>query len=112
MNDIWLPRPGRPGYEQRRLVIAPGAEHPSSAAEWPDSFVLVESGRLEVVCQAGARRVFEAGAMLWLNWLPLCALRSTGSDPTVLLTVRRRREQPVEPQSATYHGGDGANRGS
>ena len=110
MNDIWLPRPGRPGYEQRRLVIAPGAEHPSSAAEWPDSFVIVESGRLEVICQAGARWVFEAGAMLWLDWLPLCTLRSTGSDPAVLLAVRRRRERPVEPQSATYHGGDGENR--
>ena len=91
-------------------MIAPGAEHPSRAAEWPDSFVIVESGRVEVICQAGARRVFEAGAMLWLNWLPLWTLRCSGSDPTVLLAVRRRGERPVEPQSATYHGGDGENR--
>jgi hypothetical protein len=104
VNDIWLPRPGRPGYEQRRLVVPPGAEHLSRAGEWADSLVILESGRLEVICQAGPRRLFEAGAMLWLDWLPLCALRSRGSDAAVLVAIRRCREQSVEPQSGTYHG--------
>ena len=91
MTHSWLPGAGRPDYEQRRLVIAPGTEHASSAAEWADALVLLERGSLEVECLAGARRTFEAEAMLCLDWLPLRALRSTGAEPAVLVAVRRRR---------------------
>jgi hypothetical protein len=104
VNDVWLPRPGRPEYEQRRLVIAPGAEHPSGADEWADALVVIESGRLEVECLAGARRMFQANALLCLGWLPLRALRNTGAEPAVLVAIRRRRQQPLQPQAGTYAG--------
>jgi quercetin dioxygenase-like cupin family protein len=104
VTDAWLPRPGRPEYEQRRLVIEPGAEHPSGADAWADALVVVESGRLEVECVAGARRTFQATAMLCLGWLPLRALRNTGAEPAVLVAIRRRREQPPQPPAGTYDG--------
>ncbi|HET6317345.1 MAG TPA: hypothetical protein VFG86_12870, partial [Chloroflexota bacterium] len=85
-------------------MIAPGAEHPSRADEWADALVIVERGCLEVVCQADTRRRFEARAMLCLSWLPLRALRNTGSRPAVLLAIRRRPEQPVDQTTETYHG--------
>jgi hypothetical protein len=104
VNDVWLPRPGRPEYAQRRLVIAPGAEYSSRADEWADALVIVESGCLEVVCQADTRRRFQAGAMLCLDWLPLRVLRNTRTRPAVLLAIRRRHEQPGDQTRETYHG--------
>ncbi|MDQ3811469.1 MAG: hypothetical protein M3336_14380 [Chloroflexota bacterium] len=104
VTDSWLPRPGRPQYEQRRLVIAPGAEHPSGADEWADAIVVIESGHVEVECLAGARRMFQANAMVCLDWLPLRALRNTGSEPAVLVAIRRRRVERLRPEAETYYG--------
>src|SRR5688572_32660026 len=87
MTDSWLPDGGRPDYEQRRLVIEPGGEYVSSAAEWADALVLLKHGSLQVECLAGARRTFEAEAILCLEWLPLRALRSTSAELAVLVAV-------------------------
>jgi quercetin dioxygenase-like cupin family protein len=103
VNNVWLPRSGQPGYEERRLVIAPGTELPSRAGEWVDSLVIVQSGRIEVICRAGSRRLFEAGSVLCLSWLPLRALLNPGSEPVVLVAVRRP-ERSVEAQTGTYYG--------
>jgi hypothetical protein len=91
VTDTWLPRPGRPGYEQRRVVIAPSAQLPSQAHEWRDALVVLEQGRLEVECVGGNLETFDRGAVLCLAWLPLRLLRSTGGEPAVVLAVRRCR---------------------
>ena len=91
VTDAWLPRPGAPEYEQRRVSIAPGAELVSDAADWSDALVVLERGGVEVECTAGTRQRYAARALLCLAWLPLRLLRSTGAEPAVLLAVRRRR---------------------
>ena len=99
MTDSWLPAAGRPDYEQRRLVIASGAEQASCAAAWADALVVLERGSLEVECLAGARETFNAPAVLCLSWLPLRTLRSTGADPAVVVAVRRRGS--LRPEAGT-----------
>jgi len=103
VTDSWLSGAGRPEFERRRLVIAPGAEHASSAGEWADALVLLERGSLEVECLAGARRAFQATAILCLGWLPLRTLRSMGSEPAELVALRRRRD-PLQSETMAYHG--------
>ena len=88
-------------FRVRRIVVAPGAERPYDEAEWKDSLVVVESGRLELECDTGCRRRFGRGDMLWLIGLPLRALRNHGAVPTVLVAVSRRRTgrtRPFDPE--------------
>jgi predicted enzyme related to lactoylglutathione lyase len=73
----------------RAVTIAPGDERPYDAAEWCDAIVSVERGELELECVSGARRRFGRGSLIWLCDLPLRALRSTGSDPVLLVAVSR-----------------------
>jgi hypothetical protein len=78
-------------FDVRRIVFAPGTERPYDEAEWRDSIVVVESGRLELECCSGGSRGFGRGAVLWLIGLPLRVLRNAGSTPTVLVAVSRPR---------------------
>lgn len=85
-----LPR----SFRRRRIVVRPGAPHPYSAAEWRGALVVVEHGRLDLECHRGGVRSFPQGAVLHLEGLTLRRLHAPGPDPTVLITVHRRR--PVE----------------
>jgi hypothetical protein len=76
-------------FRIRRIVVAPGAERLYDEAEWEDSIVLVESGRLELECRSGKRCHFGRGDLLWLIGLPLRVLRNRGPVPTVLVAVSR-----------------------
>jgi hypothetical protein len=91
VTEEWVPRPGRREFEQRRLVIAPGAEQRTAADEWSDALVAIESGLLEVECLSGARWTFGTSALLCLSWLPVQILRNPGASPVVLVATRRRR---------------------
>ncbi|QBI19572.1 hypothetical protein ER308_08420 [Egibacter rhizosphaerae] len=82
-------------FERWWVVLGPGAEQPTEAADWGGSLVVVERGRLEVDCEAGGRRTFRADDLLVLGWLPLRAVRNPGHVPTRLVAVRRRRDRPA-----------------
>jgi hypothetical protein len=77
------------GFDVRRIVVSPGAERLFVEAEWRDSIVVVESGRLELECRSGSRWRFGRGDVLWLIGLPLRALHACGRAPTVLIAVSR-----------------------
>lgn len=77
------------GFDVRRIVVSPGTERLFVEAEWRDSIVVVESGRLELECRSGNRWRFGRGDVLWLIGLPLRALHACGRAPTVLIAVSR-----------------------
>jgi hypothetical protein len=90
LRDV-VGQPGHPDrFERRRHVLGPGVERPSHRAEWADTIVLIERGRLEVCCEAGSRVIYEEGDLLPLGWLPLRALRNPGMIETRLMAIRRR----------------------
>src|SRR5215210_2385525 len=96
----WVPK----GFHIRRIVFAPGAERAYDEAEWRDSIVVVESGKLELECSSGSSRRFGRGDVLWLIGLPLRALRNRGAVPTVLVAVSRLRTgrtDPFDPEEMT-----------
>lgn len=78
-----------PGIERWRLTIDVGGARSTGAAEWAGAIVLVEAGRIEVECEAGGRRSFEAGDLLVLSWLPLRTIHNRGPGAARLLAVRR-----------------------
>ena len=89
-------------FDVRRVVVAPGAERPFDEAEWRDAIVVVESGRIELVCRSGSRWRFRRGDVLWLCGLPLQALHNRGRAPTVLIVVARSgTDGSVEPATET-----------
>lgn len=90
-----------PAFDARRVVLAPGAERAFDEAEWRDAIVVVESGEIELECHGGSRHRFRSGDMLWLTGLSLCALRSCGRGPAVLVAVSRHGgdEFRLEPPS-------------
>jgi hypothetical protein len=77
-------------FERRALALPPGVEQPAEAGEWAGAIVLIECGRLEVCCAAGARTTYLEGDLLPLGWLPLLALRNPGAVETRLIAIRRR----------------------
>lgn len=80
-----------PGWLDVQLsIIACGEARTFVDAEWRGALVVVERGVLELECTAFQRRHFEEGAVLWLDGLPLRALRNGGDEPTLLSAVRRR----------------------
>jgi hypothetical protein len=92
-RPAFLGRPVPDDFAVRRIVVAPGGEHLFDEAEWRDSIVVVESGRLELECWSGSRRSFRRGDVLWLIDLPLRALHAYGRAPTVLVAVSRLRKR-------------------
>jgi quercetin dioxygenase-like cupin family protein len=87
----FLGRPLPPAFELLVFVVAPGGERPYDRADWRDALVVVERGEIELEWQAGPRRRFPRGAVLWLSDLPLRALHNRGREPAVLVAVYRRR---------------------
>lgn len=79
-------------FDVRRITVEAGHERLYDEAEWRDSIVVVESGRIELECRCGSRRGFPRGAVLWLIGLPLRALHNREPVPTVLVAVSRLRE--------------------
>ena len=71
------------------LTLAPASEEPYREADWADAIVIVEHGELEIECQAGGRKSFRPGSILWLAGLPLRTLRNRGQEPVVVTAVSR-----------------------
>jgi glyoxylate utilization-related uncharacterized protein len=71
------------------VSIGPGEERAVAAGEWADTMVLVESGELDVRCEAGASRTFHAGDLLALSWLRARNLVNHGAERVKLVAVRR-----------------------
>jgi hypothetical protein len=78
-----------PAVERWSLVLPPGGACGASAAAWAGALVMVERGCLEVECEAGARRTFDAGSLIALEQLPLRRLRNPGTDELRLVAIRR-----------------------
>ena len=83
-------------FEVAFVPIPPGGRRDYDPAEWRAALVVVEHGELELECQAGGRRRFASGAVLWLTGLPLRALHNPGSDLVLLASVRRRGDETDE----------------
>lgn len=79
-----------PSFDVRRIVVEPGGSRVHDAAEWRGAIVLLERGRIELVCSDGDHRAFRRGDVLWLDGLPVRALRNPGPEPAVLLAISRR----------------------
>lgn len=82
-----------PAFDVRVVTLAPGGERAYDDAEWWDAIVAVERGELELECLGGGRRSFERGSVLWLDGLPLRALRNSGREPVLLVAVSRRSDE-------------------
>jgi hypothetical protein len=78
------------GFERWRMVVASGAERPTSAEEWADALVIVEHGAIEVVCRDGSRQTYPSGSILCLSWVTVARLRNHGPGDAVIAAVRRR----------------------
>jgi quercetin dioxygenase-like cupin family protein len=76
-------------FEVRIVTVPPGGELGFHDAEWRGAIVAVEGGRIELASASGASRFFDRGDLLWLDGLPLRALRNPGREPTVLVAVSR-----------------------
>jgi hypothetical protein len=73
------------------VTIRPGGTRPYEEAEWRDALVVVECGAVVVECQAGGRRTFRAGEVLWLTGMAVRALHNDdGQESAVLVAVSRR----------------------
>ena len=83
-------------FHRGRVELRPGAPRAYLPAEWGDTLVVVERGRLDLDLRDDGIRSFPAGSVLHLDGLALRALRCPGPGPTVLITVRRRRA--VQPR--------------
>jgi hypothetical protein len=77
------------GFELAHVVLEGGRERTFDRAEWDDTFVVVEAGRVELEALDGARRTFGEGDMLCLGMLDLRCLRNPGTETVVLSRVRR-----------------------
>ena len=76
-------------FEAWAVAIAPGEQRTVGPGEWDDALVVVKSGELDVLCEAGGSRTFHAGDMLALSWLRAQNLVNLGAERVELLGVRR-----------------------
>jgi hypothetical protein len=81
---------GQSAFAVRVVALGPGCERTYDEAEWRDAIVFVASGEIELECLGGTRRCFRHGDILWFAGLPLRALRNSGADPALLVTVSRQ----------------------
>jgi hypothetical protein len=81
---------GLPGFEVRAVAVEVGIERIYNEAEWRDALVVVSRGEIELEFVGGGSCRFGRGSVLGLVGLPLRALRSTGTEPAVLVAVSRR----------------------
>ena len=91
----FLTRPDLPRrFERWREELPAGGSRSTSAEEWAGALVRIESGTLEVACEARGSVTFHAGDLLALGWLPIVELRNVGEVPVRLVAVRRRGVRP------------------
>ncbi|GAA3803791.1 hypothetical protein GCM10022226_24470 [Sphaerisporangium flaviroseum] len=88
--DLRLP----PSFELRGVIVEPGRERVYDETEWRDAIVMVERGRIELVCSDGHRHGFGRGHVLWLHGLPVRVLFNPGREPAVLVAISRRAAEP------------------
>jgi hypothetical protein len=79
-----------PPFERRVVVLEPDHTWLYDGAEWRGAIVVVERGQIELECLDGSRHCFGRGDILWLDRLPLRALRNRGHASAVLVAVSRR----------------------
>ncbi len=77
------------GFELRVVAVPPGERRRYEEGEWRDALVVVERGEIALECNAGGRRCFEAGTVLWFDGLPLRSLHNPGSETVVLSAMSR-----------------------
>jgi hypothetical protein len=101
----FLTRPDLPDGFERWTVDLPGRmTRPTAPDEWAGALVRIESGTLEVGCEAGGTETFHAGDMLAPGWLPLVELRNDGDEPVRIVAVRRREgRRPTHPYLRVTH---------
>jgi hypothetical protein len=87
----FLGRPLPPSFELRVITIEPGGERAYDDADWSGALVVMERGTIHLQTLSGRRCAFRRGDVLWLDGLPLRALRNFGSIPAVLAAVSRVR---------------------
>ena len=78
-------------YDRRVVTIPPQTALPYEPVAWRDALVVVARGAVEVETESGQRQLFGNGALIWLDRLPVRALRNPGIEPAVLGAVARRR---------------------
>jgi hypothetical protein len=83
---------GERAFAVRVVALGPGCERIYDESEWRDAIVCVGCGEIELECLGGTRRFFRRGDILWLAGLPLRAVRNTGTEPVLLVTVSRRQD--------------------
>jgi hypothetical protein len=88
--DLRLP----PSFELRGVIVEPGRERVYDETEWRDAIVMVERGRIELVCWDGDRHGLGRGHVLWLHGLPVRVLYNPGREPAVLVAISRRATEP------------------
>ena len=79
-----------PMYAASVVTLEPGRVLPYDEAAWHGAIVVITAGEIELVCLSGALRVFNRGDILWLEHLPLRALRNTGPTIARLVAISRR----------------------
>ena len=75
------------------VTLEPGRVLAYDEAAWHDAIVFITAGEIELVCVAGASHVCGRGDILWLEGLPLHAIRNSGPTVARLLTISRRSSQ-------------------
>jgi hypothetical protein len=80
-----------PSFELRVITLEPGGERAYNDADWRGALVVVERGAIHLETLSGGRHAFRCGDVLWLDGLPLRALRNFGSIPAVLAAASRVR---------------------
>ena len=76
-------------FRKRVVDFAPDEELPIDAGTWRDAIVFLQTGEVELECNAGECRRFKAGAVLCLV-PPVSVVRNCGGDRAQLIAISRR----------------------
>jgi hypothetical protein len=74
----------------RMVSIRAYGELAYEPSAWTGALVVVEAGEVELECHSGDCARFGEGAVLFLEGLPLRAVRNTGRGPALLSAASRR----------------------
>jgi hypothetical protein len=80
---------GSTGLRRRLVTVVPERPLPYEEADWRDALVVVGRGGIVLEGVSGRREAFAPGAVLWLEGVPLRALRAVGPGPAVLVVTWR-----------------------
>ena len=73
----------------RSVSVPPASSLVYDEMEWRDALVLVGCGEIVLEARCGGSWRFRRGDLLWLEGLPLVALRNTGTEAAVLIAASR-----------------------